>query len=180
MPLRNPPTGRRFFSLDEANRMLPLIRHIVEDLAATAKRYERLQSKLDQVASREIMTDEQRQWELELSEYADRLEDCLQEMRSLGVEFKGWEGLVDFPAWVNGREIEYCWKQGEPEVAHWHELYAGFSNRKPLPVTDSISPVVILGDASMEEFVPDDVTKVTSKRKVKASRTPVKRSDEVN
>ena len=47
MPDRMPPAGRRFFTLEEANRMLPLIRHIVEDIGVTAKLYERIQTKLD-------------------------------------------------------------------------------------------------------------------------------------
>lgn len=180
MPDRIPPAGRRFFSLDEANRMLPLVRHIVEDIGSTAKLYERVQSKLDLKNDFAPSVEERRLLEIELSDHADRLEDCLQEMRNLGVEFKGWEGLVDFPAWVEGREVEYCWKQGETSIAHWHELYAGFSNRKPLPVTNSPIPQVILGEAATEEYVPDDVTKVTTKKKAKAHPQVVKRGDEMS
>jgi hypothetical protein len=179
MPDRNPPAGRRFFTLDEANRMLPLIRHIVEDIGATAKLYERVQTRLDLKNDLAPSHEERRRLDAELSDHADRLEDCLQEMRNLGVEFKGWEGLVDFPAWVVGREVEYCWKQGESSINHWHELYAGFSNRKPLPVTDPVSPQVILGEAAVEEYVPDDVTKVTTRKKAKSRSKAVKRGDEL-
>jgi hypothetical protein len=41
-------------------------------------------------------------------------------------------GLVDFPAEREGRVIQLCWKQGEERVAFWHEVDAGFGNRKPL------------------------------------------------
>jgi hypothetical protein len=41
-------------------------------------------------------------------------------------------GLVDFPALVNGRPIWLCWKLGEDDVGHWHELDAGIAGRKPL------------------------------------------------
>jgi len=179
MPDRNAPSGRRFFTLDEANKMLPLVRHIVEDISNTARQYERLQNKLDMKNELAPSSDDRRLMEAEVSDHADRLEDCLQEMRNLGVEFKGWEGLVDFPAWVDGREVEYCWKQGESSVSHWHELYAGFSNRKPLPVTISVTPEVILGDATVENYIPDDVTKATYKKKAKSRSKAIKRGDEL-
>jgi hypothetical protein len=41
-------------------------------------------------------------------------------------------GLVDFPALANGRPIWLCWKLGEDDIAHWHELEAGIAGRKPL------------------------------------------------
>jgi hypothetical protein len=40
--------------------------------------------------------------------------------------------LIDFPAWMNGREVYLCWRLGEPDVGHWHELDAGFAGRKKL------------------------------------------------
>jgi hypothetical protein len=39
---------------------------------------------------------------------------------------------VDFPALLDGREVYLCWVVGEPEVAHWHELEAGFAGRRAL------------------------------------------------
>jgi len=41
-------------------------------------------------------------------------------------------GLVDFPALSEGREIYLCWRLGEDEVAHWHELDTGMAGRRPL------------------------------------------------
>ena len=32
----------------------------------------------------------------------------------------------------DGREVYLCWRLGEPEVSHWHELNAGFAGRQPL------------------------------------------------
>lgn len=179
MPDRTPPSGRRFFTLEEANRMLPLIRHIVDDIGITAKVYERLQSKLDLKNDMAPSPEERCLLTAELSDHADRLEDCLQELRTLGVEFKGWEGLVDFPAWVDGREVEYCWKQDEPAVSYWHELYAGFRNRRPLPVSPPVITEVTLGEAAMEEYVPDDVTQVTSRKKPKSRSKVARRGDEL-
>jgi hypothetical protein len=41
-------------------------------------------------------------------------------------------GLLDFPAEREGRIVQLCWRLGEDRVAHWHEVDAGFPNRKPL------------------------------------------------
>ncbi len=57
----------------------------------------------------------------------------LHELEKLGVELKGaHNGLCDFPSQKDGREVYLCWKLGEEEVTHWHELHAGFSGRQPI------------------------------------------------
>jgi hypothetical protein len=42
------------------------------------------------------------------------------------------QGLVDFPAIRDGREVYLCWIDGEPDIAFWHELDAGYRGRQPL------------------------------------------------
>ena len=42
------------------------------------------------------------------------------------------DGLVDFPALVNGRQVWLCWQRGEADVAFWHDLDTGFAGRRPL------------------------------------------------
>ncbi len=41
-------------------------------------------------------------------------------------------GLVDFPTQRDGREVYLCWRLGEPRIAWWHEVEAGFAGRMPL------------------------------------------------
>ena len=41
-------------------------------------------------------------------------------------------GLIDFPAFVAGREVFLCWERGETDVAHWHDLEGGYASRAPL------------------------------------------------
>src|SRR3989338_6154044 len=51
---------------------------------------------------------------------------------------KGWmlkdleKGLVDFYAKHNNKEIFLCWKLGEKQVRYWHNINAGYRERKPL------------------------------------------------
>jgi hypothetical protein len=61
------------------------------------------------------------------------MQEYEQELRRLGVELKDYDtGLIDFPCWMNNRAVYLCWRLGEPEVSHWHELEAGFAGRQKL------------------------------------------------
>jgi len=42
------------------------------------------------------------------------------------------QGLIDFPAEREGREIFLCWRLGEEAVDFWHTPEAGFPGRQPL------------------------------------------------
>jgi hypothetical protein len=57
----------------------------------------------------------------------------IERLAALGVEMKGIdEGLVDFPSEREGRVVYLCWRLGEPDIEHWHELDAGFRGRQRL------------------------------------------------
>jgi len=65
----------------------------------------------------------------------ERMQEFEQELKNLGVELKDYyTGLIDFPCWMNNHEVYLCWRLGEPDVAHWHEIEAGFAGRQKLLV----------------------------------------------
>jgi hypothetical protein len=39
-------------------------------------------------------------------------------------------GLVDFPAFIGGREVFLCWEDGEDDIEFWHDLDAGYAGRE--------------------------------------------------
>jgi hypothetical protein len=41
-------------------------------------------------------------------------------------------GLIDFPAFIQGREVFLCWEKGEEDIEFWHDLDAGYAGREPL------------------------------------------------
>lgn len=132
-------TVRRVFTAAEANAALPLVRAIVSDLAELSRDVIARRERLEQLAkgresrSAGLYDEELDQIEEELRRDADLLQGYVDELLELGVEPKsGPEGLVDFPAMMNGRMVYLCWKLGEPTVSHWHELDAGFRGRQPL------------------------------------------------
>jgi hypothetical protein len=134
-----PFEGRKIFTVESANASLPLVRAIVKDLADLSRevveRRERLALLLAgrERGSQDLYGEELSQIEEELEKDSRRLQEFVEELSALGVEPKnGPDGLVDFPATLDGRPIYLCWKLGEAEVLHWHEVDAGFRGRQLL------------------------------------------------
>lgn len=128
----------KLFTVEEANNMLPLVRAIAGDLAALSgeviDRRHRLNHLMDgrDRESGDVYADELAEVEKDLERNTKKLQEFVDELRQLGVEPRGPEGLVDFPAVIEGRQVYLCWKLGEPEVLHWHEVDEGFDGRQPL------------------------------------------------
>ena len=130
----------RLISIDEANRMLPLLRQIVNDITINWEliiykrtELECLEKGVD--AAGLSLTKEARDVNLhnlkqELNYLIDRINNYIREVEELGCfveEFK--RGIVNFPSLFNGRKVFLCWKPDEPAVAHWHELDESFNDR---------------------------------------------------
>ena len=132
----------KLFTLQEAERTLPLVRRIVQDLTAeypawraAVGRFEILTGGAradwgetsDLVAARDAVT-----------AHADRINHYLQELEAVGCVFKGFDaGLVDFYSLRDDRVVFLCWRLGEERITHWHELDAGFGGRQPIDPTFS-------------------------------------------
>lgn len=137
---------RRLFTVEQANAVLPLVRAITSDLVRLSRevieRRERLAllSAGRNASAKDPYTEELSQIEEELGKDTEQLQAFVEELRELGVEPKsGPEGLIDFPAMMDDRIVFLCWKLGESEVLHWHELDAGFRGRQSL-VAESLAP----------------------------------------
>lgn len=126
----------RLFTVEQANRTLPLVRRIVEDVVAHHRRWRETIMELDLVASAARSDDAQtRAEELEQRAlgFARELDEYQRELAALGIQLKDPRlGLVDFPAELDGRQVLLCWHLGEPEVRFWHEVDAGYAGRQPL------------------------------------------------
>jgi hypothetical protein len=132
----------KYFTIEEANRSLPLVRAIVADIVAKYAEIAERKARLDQVrgsrssrkhGSSDVYGEELAQVEEDLDQEIGQLQGFIEELEKLGVELKDISrGLVDFRGLMDGREIYLCWLLGEEEVGHWHELDAGFSGRQSL------------------------------------------------
>ncbi len=125
------------FSVDDANRTLPLVRRIVSDAVRDYMRWQEKVRKYEEVAANRLVNqpnEEADKLEREAQQLARDIDGYLAEIRQLGVELKGFDtGLVDFPGEVDGRPVLLCWQLGEESVQYWHEEDAGFAGRQPLP-----------------------------------------------
>ncbi len=125
----------KYFTVDEANKTLPLVRRIVTDIVSThGAMLERLNELRAQEAESPASAGRRRGLESEIEELAETLDRFISELAEIGALFKGFEeGLVDFYSTLDGRPIFLCWKLGEGSIEWWHELDAGYAGRKPLP-----------------------------------------------
>jgi hypothetical protein len=133
--------SKRYFTVEEANARLPLVRVIVQDIVTlyedVHERRERLarirQIRGSQQEEDSPYSDELRHSEVELDKDIARLEAFADELRELGAELKDPViGLVDFLARIDGRDAYLCWKLGEDEIQYWHDLDSGFRGRQSL------------------------------------------------
>ena len=129
----------QFFTAEQANRTLPLVRRIVEDVVQQHRKWRETILELDLVASTARADDPRDRAEaLERTAQAQarEIEGYKRELEALGIQLKDPRlGLVDFPSEMGGRQVLLCWRLGEPEVQFWHEIDAGYAGRQPLSPT---------------------------------------------
>lgn len=118
----------RRFTLEQANRSLPLVSRIVSDIVHTHSQATTYRESLEHLTGREAAD---AQHDLDAS--VARLETLVDELTEVGVELKDYSvGLVDFIGRHENRDVYLCWKLGEGKITHWHETNAGFAGRKPI------------------------------------------------
>ena len=126
----------RKFTLDEANRMLPLVSRIVQDILDSYRDWQRTVESFEMAAT--LSRAEKPSPEAEALQHAAQglardIQGFVGEITHLGLEFKGFElGLVDFPGEIEGRQVLWCWKHGEPAVQYWHDVDTGYAGRQPI------------------------------------------------
>ena len=128
----------KFFTLADANRTLPLVKRVVQDVASYYPTWKDLVARYELLAAGARPdwgeSPDQLALKAEIDAVAGKINACLQELEQIGCEFKGFEeGLVDFHGKLDDHEILWCWKLGEERITHWHDLEAGFAGRQPIP-----------------------------------------------
>jgi len=127
----------KVFTVEQANRALPLVRRIVQDIVAEHPQWKDLVSRYELAAAgaRPEWGESPEQLKLrgEIDVLARRINGYVDELAGVGCLLKGFEeGLVDFYGYQEGRLVFLCWRLGEERVTHWHDLDAGFGGRRPI------------------------------------------------
>ncbi len=113
----------RYFTPDEANQMLPLVRSIVRDI----------QEKGDDLRA---LGWEGRGNSPRFQKALAETAGLVHELESLGCAYKdvGYhDGLVVFPALINGQHVWLCWRSDEEMVVHYHRQDEGYAGRRRIP-----------------------------------------------
>jgi hypothetical protein len=143
--------GRRVWSVEEANSLVPRLNLLVGQQLLRANEIERDfrelrgmrdatesadEAPLEAEAEAEGEGDRRRSLESALSDKVRAYEGGWREVEELGVVVKDPRiGLCDFYGRVDGKLVWLCWRYGEESVGHYHDLDAGFAGRKPLAGT---------------------------------------------
>jgi hypothetical protein len=128
----------QLYTVDRANRTLPLVRRIVEDIVREHERWQDAITRLDLLSSTTTaLTDpELATLEREVQRIARDIDEFQGELEALDIQLKDRRiGLIDFPTELDGRRVLLCWRLGEPSVQYWHDEDAGYAGRQPLSPT---------------------------------------------
>ncbi len=119
------------YTIAEARDLLPQLREWFGKLDHLRQRVEQNDASLAKLleGGRDVGGDAANRQVIALSEF----KQVLSEFQRREIQVKDLErGLVDFPAFVGGREVFLCWEKDEDDITHWHDLDTGYSGREPL------------------------------------------------
>lgn len=120
-------TETKVFTAEEASRMLPLVRRIVVDILEAGNGMKSM--------ARETMTGDHA---AKLEHRIAELKSYVKELEDLGCSYKDWDfknGLVDFPAEIEGRPAYLSWRSDEASVHHYYFIEESCDQRRQLPVS---------------------------------------------
>jgi hypothetical protein len=128
----------RFFTLQQAEKLLPEVEAAIRRALELKAGYDGVESERRRIAQRVTMlggAHMDRALALEqktrAEEAARALEQALEYIHSFGCLVKDLDtGLIDFPTLFRGQEVYLCWKLGEPGIGFWHGVSEGFRGRK--------------------------------------------------
>jgi hypothetical protein len=122
---------KRHYTLEDARALLPQVRDWLQRLAALRVDLGRHEVRLAQLLAigNDVGGPPATEW---LAAFAG-IDAILGEFRRREIQIKDADrGLVDFPAFHEGREVLFCWELGEEDIEFWHELDTGYAGRERL------------------------------------------------
>ncbi len=122
---------KKHYTRDEARQLLPLVKQWLDELT----RIRGLLSHYDESIGKSLGLGDDLG-----GETVDKQVKCLAEAKQILLRFQKREiqvkdldrGLIDFPAFIGGKEVFLCWEKGEEDIEFWHDLEAGYAGRERL------------------------------------------------
>ncbi len=130
----------RYFTLAQAEQMLPEVDKALRDALFHKSEYQAAEADLKSVAQRVRVSGGAR---VDPSAFlatrarrdtsAAALKEIFGHIEEMGVLVKDLDiGLIDFLTLYRGQEVCLCWKLGEDRIAFWHGMEEGFRGRKAI------------------------------------------------
>ena len=122
---------KKYFTLEEANSHVPQLLQdipLIQELARGLNKFPDVKKAWEKAK----LNGGSNQGAAYLS-VALKINNLVEGIESKGIILKGLvDGLVDFPAIREGKEIYLCWKVPEQKIEYWHDVNDGFKGRKPI------------------------------------------------
>lgn len=135
---------RRYFTLDQANALLPQLRTRLTTLIQVVGQLKTLRDRIEAAGysiSPEVMEEDIEKAPVHvrraLAHFKGLYETMGDELRAterIGAQIKDLDqGLVDFFSIRDGKDdVLLCWRLGETRIEYWHEIDGGFQGRRPV------------------------------------------------
>ena len=118
----------KLFSMEEANKLIPAVEMLVNDMQDSVQAIAQLRSELKTQTKHTVAVQNKVQ---ELHFLMNSVKQTKLELDRMGVFVQDMDaGLVDFPSEVAGEVVCLSWEKGENAIGHYHRLNEG--TRLPL------------------------------------------------
>ena len=123
---------QRYFTLQEANETLNLIRPLMDEVQAIRRKILKNQPAAWPAIQKSAGNGGNRTLSNMVQDF-EKFDALIHQIQATDVLIKDINlGLLDFPALKDGRQVYLCWQYGEGEIAFWHEIEAGYAGRQPI------------------------------------------------
>src|SRR5688572_25251655 len=122
---------KKHYTREEARQLLPLVREWLEELSRTRDLLQGYEERINKgLESGNDLG----------GGLINKYVKCLADAKEIVLRFAKREiqvkdlnrGLIDFPAYIGGKEVFLCWEKGEEDIEFWHDLTSGYAGREPL------------------------------------------------
>jgi hypothetical protein len=130
----------RYFTLDQAQTLLPEVEGILRDAVFHKSEYQKAHEELERTTRKIRMSGGAQVNPASLlaararrDTSAAALKEALEKIEGLGAVVKDLDlGLIDFMTRYRNQEVCLCWKLGEDAIRFWHGAEEGYRGRKPI------------------------------------------------
>ncbi len=125
------------FTLREANELIPRMQEIffqVHSLIHETRNMEELSFDVEKLTSGRVNGHHKKQGRSKKN-ILDEIDALVTEIVDHGIVIQDVSrGLIDFPAFIQGREVFLCYELADGnQIQYWHDLETGYAGRQPIP-----------------------------------------------